>query len=126
MVSHFDCEKQHNLRQLILLNIKPCVEAPSNIQHAKVRARVFVRAKTKRVKAFKCEAYARKERKTCFQGSVKYRRVDRTVWNHNTLPLPITLDPLECKNLIRHNYGTNNKILNNFNYNRTFTLLEDY
>ena len=39
----------------------------------------------------------KKERKICFQGSVKYRRVDRTVWNHNTLPLPVTLDPLECE-----------------------------
>ena len=126
MVSHYDCEKQHNLRQLNLLNVKPCTEAPSNIQHAKVRARVYVRAKAKRVKAFKCEAYAKQERKICFQGSVKYRRVDRTVRNHNTLPLPITLYTLECKNLVRHLNGTNNKILNNFNYNRTFTLLEDH
>ena len=65
MVSLFDCEKRHLLRQFNLLNIKPCTEAPSNIQHAKVRARVYVRAKTKRVKAFKCNA--RKERKICFQ-----------------------------------------------------------
>ena len=124
MVFHYDCEKQ--LRQFNLLNVKPCTEAPSNFQHAKVRARVYFRAKTKRVKSFKCEVYAKKERKICFQGSVNYRRVHRTVWNHNTLPLPITLDPLERKNLIRHLNGTNNKILNNFNYNCTFTLLEDH
>ena len=37
MVSHYDCEKQHNLRQFTLLNVKPCTEAPSNIQHATVR-----------------------------------------------------------------------------------------
>ena len=122
---HYDYEKQHNLRQFNLLNVKPCTEAPSNIQNANVRARVYVRAKTKRVKAFRCEAYAQKEKKS-FQGSVKYRRVGRTVWNHNTLPLPITLYPLGCKNLMRHLNGTNNKILNNFNYNRTFTLLEDH
>ena len=84
MVSHYNCEKQHNLRQFNLLNVKPCNEAPSIIQHANVRARVYVRAKAKRVEAFKCEAYAKKERKICFQGSVRYRRVDRTVWNHNT------------------------------------------
>ena len=42
MVSHYDCEKQHNLRHFILLNVKPCTEAPSNIQHAKSRARVYV------------------------------------------------------------------------------------
>ena len=114
------------MRQFKFLNVKPCTEALSNIQHAKVRARVDVRAKAKRVKAFKCEAYAKEERKICFQGSVKCRRVDLTVWNHKTLPLPIILDPLECKNLIRHLKVTNNKIFNNFNYNRTFTLLEDH
>ena len=59
-------------------------------------------------------------------GSIKYRRVDRTVWNHNTLPLPVTLDPIECKNIIRHLNGTNNKILNNLHYKKTFTLLEDH
>ena len=126
MVSHYDCAKQHNLRQFNLLNVKQCTEAPSDIKHASVKARVYVRAKAKRIKAFKCVAYAKKERKICFQGSVKYRRVDRTVWNHNTLPLPVTLDPLECKNIIRHLHGTNDKILNNFNYNKTFTLLEDH
>ena len=126
MVSHYDCAKQHNLRQFNLLNVKQCTEAPSDIQHASVKARVYVRAKTKRIKAFKCVAYAKKERKICFQGSVKYRRVDRTVLNHNTLPLPVTLDPLECKNIIRHLNGTNDKILNNLHYNKTFTLLEDH
>ena len=126
MVSHYDCEKQHYLRQFYLLNVKPCTEAPSNIHHAKVRPQVYVRAKAKRVKAFKREVHAKKERKICFQGSVKYRRGDRPVWNHNTLPLPITLDPIECKILIRHPNGTNNKILNNFHYNHTFTLLEDH
>ena len=74
--------------------MKPYTDSSSIIQHAKVRAGVHVRAEANRVKVFKCEAYAKKERKTCFQGPVKYRRVDRTVWNHNTLPFPITLDPL--------------------------------
>ena len=73
-----------------------------------------------------CCLCKKKERKICFQGSVKYRRVDRTVWNHNTLPRPVTLDPLECKNIIRHLNGTNDKILNNLQYNKTFTLLEDH
>ena len=126
MNSHYDCAKQHNLRQFNLLNVKQCTEAPSDIEHASVKARVYVRAKAKRIKAFKCVAYAKKERKVCFQVSVKYRRVDRTVWNHNTLPLPVTLDPLECKNIIRHLIGTNDKILNNLYYNKTFTLLEDH
>ena len=107
-VSHYDCEKQHNLRQFILLNAKHSTEAPSNIQHANVKARVYVRAKVKRIKAFKCVAFVKKERHICFQGSVEYRRVDRTVWNHNTMPLSVTLDPLECKNVIRDLIDTNN------------------
>ena len=102
MVSHYDCAKQHNSRQFNLLNVKQRTEAPSDIKHASVKARVHVRAKAKRIKAFECVAYAKKERKIRFQGSVEYRRVDRTVWNHNTLPPPITFDPLECKNIIRH------------------------
>ena len=100
MVSHNDCAKQHSLRQFNLLNVKQYTEAPSDFQHASVKARVYVRAKAKRIRAFKCVAYAKKERKICSQGSVKYRRVDRTVWNHKTLPLHVTLDPLESKKTI--------------------------
>ena len=68
----------------------------------------------------------KKEERFCFQGSIKYRRVGRTVWNHSTLPLPVTLNPLECKNIIRHHNDTNNKILNNLHYNKTFTRFEDH
>ena len=42
------------------------------------------------------------------------------------MPLPVTLIPLECKDIIRHINGTKNKRLNNLHYNKTFTLLEDY
>ena len=35
MVSHYDCAKQHNLRQFNLLNVKQCTEAPSDIKHAR-------------------------------------------------------------------------------------------
>ena len=53
MVSHYDCAKQHNLRQFSLLNVKLFTEAPSDIKHASVEARVYVRAKAKRIKIFK-------------------------------------------------------------------------
>ena len=62
MVSHYNFEKQHNLRQLNLPNVKQCTEASSNIQHANVQARVYVRAKAKRIRAFKCESYSKKEK----------------------------------------------------------------
>ena len=67
MVSHNDCAKQHNLRQFNLLNVKQSTEAPLDIKHGSVKARVYVRAKAKRIKAFNCVAYAKKERKICFQ-----------------------------------------------------------
>ena len=63
MVSHYDCAKQHNLRQFNLLNVKQCTEAPSDIKHASVKARVKVRAKAKRIKAFKSVAHAQKGKK---------------------------------------------------------------
>ena len=47
MVSHYNCAKQHNLRQFNLLNVKQCTEAPSDIKHTSVKARVCVRAKQK-------------------------------------------------------------------------------
>ena len=84
MVSHYDCAKQHNLRQFNILNVKQCTVAPSDIKHASVKDMLMLK----------------KETKICFQGSVKYRRVDRTVWNHNTLPFPVTLDPSECKTIL--------------------------
>ena len=67
MVSHYDCAKQHNLRQYNLLNVKQCTKAPSDIKHASVKARVYVRAKAKRIKAFKCVAYAKKKEKYAFK-----------------------------------------------------------
>ena len=37
MVSHYDCEKQDNLRQFILLNVKPCTEAPRTFNKLKFK-----------------------------------------------------------------------------------------
>ena len=62
MVSHYDCAKQNNLRQFSLLNVEKCKQAPSDIQHTKTQATVYVRAKTKRIKAFNCEAYIKTEK----------------------------------------------------------------
>ena len=56
MVSHYECAKRNNLRQFSLLNVEPCKQAPSDIQHTKTQARVYVRGKEKRIKAFKCGA----------------------------------------------------------------------
>ena len=44
MVSPYDCEKQHKLRQFNLSNVKQCTEAPSSNQHASDKAQVYVTA----------------------------------------------------------------------------------
>ena len=67
MVSHYDCAKQNNLRQFSLLNVEPCKQAPPDIQHTKTQATVYVRAKAKRIKAFKCGAYIKTEKVWCSQ-----------------------------------------------------------
>ena len=85
MVSHYDCAKQNNLRQFSLLNVEPCKQAPSDIQHTKTRATVHVRAKAKRIKAFKCEAYIKTEKVWCSHSHLVDDMIvyngDKTHWN---------------------------------------------
>ena len=50
MVSHYNCAKQNNLRQFSLLNVEPCKQAPSDIQHTKTQATVYVEQKQKESK----------------------------------------------------------------------------
>ena len=126
MVPHYDCETQHNLRQFNLLNVKQCTEGPSSIQHANIQAQVYVRAKTKRVRVFKCEAYAKKERKICFQSNIDVLIEPFGIIIRCHFLLHSILLNVRSSDLIRHLNGTDNKILNNFNYNKTFTLLEDH
>ena len=45
MVSHYDCAKPNTLRQFSLLNVEPCKQIPSDVQHTKIQATVYVRAK---------------------------------------------------------------------------------
>ena len=53
------------LDNLIYWNVQSCHQAPSNIQHTRTQATVYVRAKAKRIKAFKCEAYVKTHRQYC-------------------------------------------------------------
>ena len=109
MVSHYDydCAKQNNLRQFTLLNVEPCKQAPSDKQHTKTQATVYVRAKAKRIKAFKCEAYTKTEKVWCSQAFSSSRRSK-------------VLDPIECKNMIRFLNDTDGNELNNYNIQRSF------
>ena len=125
MVSHYDCAKQNILRQFSLLNVEPCKQAPSDIQHTKTQATVYVRAKAKRIKAFKCEAYIKTEKVWCSQTFTSSRRYDRLQWGQNKLELPKKLDPIECKNMIRYLNATDSEELNNYNIQSPFSLFDD-
>ena len=125
MVSHYDCAKQNNLRQFSLLNVEPCKQAPSDIQHTKTQATVYDRAKEKRIKAFKCEAYIKTEQVWCSQTFSSSRRYDRLQWGQNTLELPKILDPVECKNMIRYVNATVSNELNNYNIQSSFSFFDD-
>ena len=67
MASHYDCAKQHNLRQFTLLNVKQYTEAPSDIKHASVKARVYVRAKANASKLLNVLLMQRKKEKFAFK-----------------------------------------------------------
>ena len=125
MVSHYDCAKQNNLGQFSFLNVEPCKQAPSDIQHTKTQATVYVRAKAKRIKAFKCKAYIKTVKGWCSQTFSSSRRYDRLQWGQNTIELPKLLDPIECKNMIRYLNATDSNELNNYNIQRTFSFFDD-
>ena len=126
MVSHYDCAKQNNLRQFSLPNVEPCKQAPSDIQHTKTQATVYVRAKAKKIKAFKCEAYIKTEKVWCSQTFSSSRRYDRRIqWGQKTLELPKILDPIECKKMIRYLNATDSNELNNYNIQSSFSFFDD-
>ena len=115
---------KNNLRQFSLLKVEPCKQAPSDIQHTKTQATVYVRAKAKRIKAFKCEAYMKTEKVWCSQTFSSSRRYDRLQWGQNTLELPKILDPVECKKMIRYLNATDSDELNNYNIQSSFSFFD--
>ena len=126
LVSHYDCPKQHNLRPFCLTRVQPCSQAPSSFESTRAIVKIFVRAKAKRLKAWTCEAYVKRENFVCAQSDYKYRRrQDRIDYHQNTMELFRTLDPTECKHAIRHLNGTNNHQLDAFNYSNSFSFLND-
>ena len=43
LVSHYDCSKQHNLRQFSLTRVQTCSQAPSSFENTRAIVNVFVR-----------------------------------------------------------------------------------
>ena len=114
-----------NKTQFSLLNVEPCKQAPSDIQHIKTQATVYVRPKAKRIKAFKCRAYIKTEEVWCSQTFSSSRRYDRLQWEQNTLELPKILDPIECKNMIRYLNATDSNEINNYNIQSSTSFFDD-
>ena len=61
LVSPDDCSKQHILCQFRLTRVQPCAQVRSVLESTRAIAIGFVRRKTKRLKAWTCEAYVKRE-----------------------------------------------------------------
>ena len=96
----------------------------SDLQHTKTQATVYVRAKAKRIKAFKCEAYIKSEKVWCSKTFSSSRRYDRLQWAQKTLELPKILDPVEGKKMIRFLNATDSNELNNYNIQSSFSFFD--
>ena len=86
LVIHYDCSKQHNLRQFSLTRVQPCAQAPFAFESTRAIVNVFVRAKAKRLRAWTCEAYVKREKFVCAQSDYKYRSmivmiITKILWN---------------------------------------------
>ena len=72
------------------VNVKQCTEAPSDIKHASVKARVYVRAKAKRIKALNALLMLKKEEKSAFKAqlniAVSMKLHGTTILYHFLLP----------------------------------------
>ena len=126
LVSHYNCSKRKHFRQFSLTRDQTCEQAPSSLDDTRVIADVYVRAKAKRLTAWICEAYTKRERFVSAQSDYKYRRHDHADYSINTMERPLPLDPTDCKLAIRHLNGTDNRQLSSYNYNNSFTFLMIY
>ena len=85
-VSHYDCSKQHNLGQFSLTRVQPCVQAPSAFESTRAIVNVFVRAKAKRLRAWTCEAYVKRENSSALNLITNIAvmielTITKTLWN---------------------------------------------
>ena len=69
LATHYDCSIQYNLRQFSLTWVQKCTQAPSEKEFTGNFASVFIRAKVKKIKAFRCSATIQKTRVFCVQGA---------------------------------------------------------
>ena len=99
--------------------------APSFLESIRAIAKVFVRARAKRLKACTCEASVKREKFVFAQSDYQYCRHDRTDCHQNTMDHPRTFDPTECYHAIRHLNGTVNPQIFAFENSNSFTVFDD-
>ena len=63
MVSHYDYEKQHNLRQFSLLNVKPCTEALRTFNMLKFESEIMFELKINALKLLNVKLTLRRKEK---------------------------------------------------------------
>ena len=124
LISHYDCSKQHNLRQFSLTRVQPCSQAPSSFEVLALW-KMFLSVPKLNVSKLGPAKHTLNVKNVCAQSDYKYRRYDRTDYHQNTMERPSTLDPTECKHAIRHLNGTNDPQLDAFNYTNSFTFFND-
>ena len=83
-----------------MTRVQECNQAPSEIEHSRVLAAVYTKAKAERIKAFRCVAKVQKSRAYCAQGGRKYFRHDRMDWYTNAKTNAKEINPFECKKII--------------------------
>ena len=96
----------------------------SAFESTRAIANVIVRTKTKRLKAWTCEAYVKREIFVCAQSDYKYCRHDRTDYHQNNMERLRTLDSRECIHVVRLLTGTDNPQLNAFDYSNSFSFFD--
>ena len=115
--SHYDCSKQHNLRQFCSTRVQPCAETPSAFESTLAIA--------KRLKTWTCEPYVKHAKFVCAQSHYKFCLHDCTDYHQITMERPRFLNPTECKHAIRHLNGSDDPELNAFDYSNSFTFFND-
>ena len=92
----------HSSASLVFHYAQSNTQAFSSFETTRVHIDVFVLAKAKRLEAWTCEAYAKREKLLCTQSECKHRRHERTKQHQNTMERSLTFYPAECYQAVRN------------------------
>ena len=98
---------------------------PQTYSIRKLKQQYMLEQKQKESKPSNVKHIQKKEKVWCSQTFSSSRRYDRLQWGQNTLELPKTLDPIDCKNMIRYLNATESNELNNYNIQSSLSFFDD-